>query len=109
MLHAATPLLATLSSAGGVVSFTPGDTSALPGFPQLSQLANGIGTFALIAAMVGVIIGAVMWAFGHYSQNYQQAYNGRKGVMVSGLAAILIGAAPMLINFFLGFGQTVKP
>jgi hypothetical protein len=47
-----------------------------------------------------VVIGAVIWAFGHYSQNYQQAYNGRKGVMISGLAAILMGAAPHLINFF---------
>jgi hypothetical protein len=55
--------------------------------------------------MAGVIIGAVMWAFGHYSQNYQQAYNGRKGVLVSGVAAILIGAAPMMINFFLHLGQ----
>jgi type IV secretory pathway VirB2 component (pilin) len=109
MLPLTTALLATPPLTRGVVSFSPGDTSALPGAPQLQALANGIGTFALIAAMIGVIVGAVMWAFGHYSQNYQQAINGRKGVMVSGLAAILIGAAPTLINFFLGFGQTVKP
>lgn len=89
-------------------SFDPGDTSALPGAGTLSHLANGIGTFALVAAMVGVMIGAVMWAFGSYSQNYQQAVNGRKGVMVSALAAVLIGAAPHLVNFFLGIGGEVK-
>jgi len=45
-----------------------------------------------------------MWAFGHYSQNYQQAYNGRRGVMVSALAALLIGGASPIINFFVGKG-----
>lgn len=99
---------AVLGLLGGVVSLHIGDTSTLPGHAVLAHLANGIGTFALIAAMVGVIVGAVMWAFGHYSQNYQQAYNGRKGVLVSGLAALLIGAAPILVNFFVGVGQTVK-
>jgi MFS family permease len=56
--------------------------------------------WALIAAVVGVVVGAIMWAFGHYSQNFQQAYNGRRGVLVSGLAALLIGGAPHLIQFF---------
>lgn len=98
------------ASGGGipVVSFDPGDTRDLPGAGTLGHLANGIGTFALLAAMVGVFVGAVVWAFGHYSQNYQQSLNGRRGVLVSGLAAILIGAAPVLINFFLGVGEKVK-
>ncbi|MCL2393492.1 MAG: DUF6112 family protein [Acidimicrobiaceae bacterium] len=112
------PLFATVAAryagaaatGGGsaVVSFQPGDTTVVPGASTLSHLANGIGTFALFAAMIGVIVGAVMWAFGHYSQNYQQALNGRRGVLVSGLAAVLIGAAPILINFFLGVGEKVR-
>jgi hypothetical protein len=46
--------------------------------------------------------------FGHYSQNYQQAYNGRKGLLVSGAAALIIGAAPAIISFFntLGTGMS---
>ncbi|MBO0693869.1 MAG: hypothetical protein J2P58_13280 [Acidimicrobiaceae bacterium] len=110
LLTAVAARYAGVASGGGtpVVSFDPGDTSALPGESTLGHLANGIGTFALIAAMIGVIVGAVMWAFGHYSQNYQQALNGRRGVLVSGLAAVLIGAAPVLINFFLGIGEKVK-
>ena len=77
----------------------------LPGSHVFQQLADGIGSWAIIAAVVGVVVGGVMWAFGHYSQNYQQAYNGRKGVMVSGLAALLIGAAPTIVNFFLHQGH----
>lgn len=120
-MSSVTPLLAAsaarsvgaataIATGGGtpVVSFDPGDTSALPGATTLGHLANGIGTFALVAAMIGVIVGAVMWAFGHYSQNYQSALNGRRGVLVSGLAAVLIGAAPVLVNFFLGVGEKVR-
>jgi hypothetical protein len=46
-------------------------------------------------------------AFGHYSQNYQQAYNGRRGVVVSALAAVLIGGAPYIISFFLHRGAAI--
>ncbi|HUZ19668.1 MAG TPA: DUF6112 family protein [Acidimicrobiales bacterium] len=81
----------------------------LPGSAVLGGLADGLDFWALLAAVVGLIVGAVMWAFGHYGQNYHQAYNGRKGVLVSGLAALLIGAAPHIIGFFVGQGHGVQP
>jgi predicted cobalt transporter CbtA len=37
---------------------TPG---ALPGSNVIQSLANGLDSWALIAAMVGVVIGAVVW------------------------------------------------
>ena len=80
------------------------DSQQLPGWQVLQNLADGIGGWAQIAAMLGVVVGAVIWAFGHYSHNYQQAYNGRRGVMVSALAAVLIGGAPQIIGFFLDKG-----
>lgn len=79
----------------------------LPGATVLQDLTNGLGGWALMAAMAGVLIGAVMWAFGHFSQNYQQAYNGRKGVLVSGLAAILISGAPRIVEFLIGQGGKI--
>src|SRR6202012_6249132 len=78
----------------------------LPGSSVLTSFTHGLEGWALIAAVAGIVIGAVVWAFGNYSQNYQQAYNGRRGVLVSGLAALLIGGAPHLISFFLDKGQT---
>ncbi len=102
MLH--TSLLAIVQAAPPSPSTTinTGSPSAsdLPGSSVLNTLTNGIEAWALIAAVVGVVIGAVIWAFGHYSQNYQQAYNGRRGVMVSGLAGILIGGAPYIVSWF---------
>jgi MFS family permease len=98
-------LLRALSASGGV-SLNP-DPSNLPGANVLQSLADGLGGWALIAALAGIVVGAVMWAFGHYSQNYQQAYNGRRGVLVSGLAAILIGGAPEIINLLVQKGGTI--
>jgi MFS family permease len=97
---------AVLSGNPAAPSLQP-NVNGLPGATTLQRLADGIGGWALIAAMLGIVIGAVLWAFGHYSQNYQQAYNGRRGVMVSALAAVLIGGAPHIIAFFLGQGTGI--
>ena len=35
--------------------------AALPGSNVIQTLANGLDSWALIAAMVGVVIGAVIW------------------------------------------------
>lgn len=89
------------------VSLTP-NPGLLPGGVVLQQLANGIGGWALILALVGLVIGAATWALGAHSQNYQQSYTGRKAVLVSGAAALVIGAAPAFVNFFFHVGQSVN-
>src|SRR5215472_9962964 len=76
--------------------------SKLPGSAALQELVNGLGFWALVAALAGMVVGAVLWAVGHHSSNYQQAYSGRKGVLVSGAAALVIGAAPALVRYFFG-------
>jgi MFS family permease len=80
------------------------DPAQLPGGGTLQQLANGIGGWALILALVGLVIGAAAWALGAHSQNYHQSFAGRRAVLIAGLAALIIGAAPTLINFFFGAG-----
>ncbi|MDQ1358026.1 MAG: hypothetical protein QOF20_2410 [Acidimicrobiaceae bacterium] len=84
------------------------NASQLPGEAVLQRITDGIGGWALIAALIGMVIGAVAWAFGQHSQNYHQAYSGRKGVIISAAAALLIGAASPVINFFTHVGNTVK-
>jgi len=81
---------------------------ALPGSDAINQLLSGLTFWAFLAAVLGMLLGAAMWAVGHHSSNYQQAANGRKGVIVSGFAALLIGAAPALVSFFFTMGQGVK-
>ena len=83
------------------------DPSNLPGGAVLQELTNGLGGWALVLALVGLLIGAAAWALGAHAQNYHQAFNGRRTVVVSGLAALLVGAAPAIINFFFHAGQGV--
>lgn len=80
---------------------------SLPGTAQLQQLIDGFSTWALMAALAGMLVGAAAWALGHHSSNYQQSANGRKGLLVSGVAAMVIGAAPAMVNFLFGLGQGV--
>ena len=64
------------------------DPGNLPGGAVLQQLTDGLGGWALIMALVGLVIGAAAWALGAHSQNYHQSFNGRKTVLVSALAAL---------------------
>jgi len=91
-------LLAAANSTN--INLNPAATTDLPGSGTLTNLASGVGHWALLASIVGVIVGGVMWAFGHFAHNYQQAYSGRRGLIVSGVAALLIGAAQGIISFF---------
>jgi len=89
------------------VQLTP-DTNDLPGGQVLQQLMNGLGGWALALALVGLVIGAAAWALGSHGQNYQQTYVGRRAVLISGLAALLIGAGPAIVNFFFHAGLRVN-
>ena len=88
------------------VALTP-QPSQLPGGATLQQLTNGIGGWALILSLVGMVVGAAAWALGSHAQNFQQSYIGRRTVLISGLAALVIGAAPELVNFFFHTGRGV--
>ncbi len=88
------------------VTFTP-DPTALPGGQVLQQFMNGIGGWALALSLVGLLIGAAAWALGSHGQNYHQTFVGRRAVLISGLAALLIGAGPAIVNFFFSTGQSV--
>lgn len=84
------------------------DPTQLPGGQVLQQLTNGIMGWGLVLALIALVISAVTWALGSNSNNYQYAVAGRRGVVVAGLAALLIGAAPAIINFFFDTGTTVR-
>ena len=88
------------------VSLNP-SVNSLPGGGVLQRLTNGVGGWALIAALVGMVVGAGAWALGSHTQNYHQSFSGRRTVLVSGLAARAdrrrAGAGELLLHA----GQTV--
>ena len=97
----------TMWSLVGAVSARP-DPSQLPGGQVLQNLTDGVMGWALVLALVALVVSAVAWALGSNSNNYQYSVAGRRGVVISGLAALLIGAAPAIINFFFSTGTRVS-
>jgi MFS family permease len=89
-----------------VDTINPND-GGLPGAAVLQKLTDGIGFWALALALAALVVGAALWAVGAHSQNFTQSVVGRRAVLVSGLAAFLIGAAPALVNFFFDTGRQV--
>lgn len=79
----------------------------LPGGQVLESLTNGIAGFGLIFCLIGLVVGAAMWGLGSTSSNYQQTFVGKRAFAVSALAALLIGGAAAIINFFYGAGQNI--
>jgi Family of unknown function (DUF6112) len=84
------------------------DASGLPGSNVLQQIVNGADAWALAIALLGVFIGAGLWAVASHSSSHHHAARGRMAALVSAAAALVIGAAPGLINFFQHLGTTAK-
>lgn len=58
--------------------------------------------------LAAMIVGAVVWAFAAHSNNHHDSANGRRGVLISALAALAIGASAAVVNFFAEAGDKVR-
>lgn len=89
------------------VPVTP-NTTGLPGARTFEQIVGALLTFGLIACVAGIAIPAIAWALGSHSANPHLASRGKGGVLVSCGAAILVGAADILVNFFASTGSSLS-
>ncbi len=80
----------------------------LPGSDVLQGLVDGLAFWGLLAALAALVAGAAIWAWASHAHNHHYAAGGRRATGVAALAALLIGAAPALINFFAEAGDRVK-
>jgi uncharacterized protein DUF6112 len=92
------PLLAAVSAQP--------DPTGLPGSNVLQQLVNGADAWALAIALLGAFIGAAIWAVASHTHNHHYAARGRMAALISGASALVVGAAPGLVNFFERLGTT---
>ena len=98
----ATPVLIAVQD----VKLEP-NPSGLPGSDVLHILIDVLGFWALLAALAGVLIGAAIWAVASHTNNHHWSAAGRRGTLAAGIAALVIGAAPALVNFFAESGGKV--
>lgn len=84
------------------------DPKGLPGSSVLQDLVNGLAFWMLLAALAGVLIGAGVWALASHGNNHHWSARGRSGALVSAAAALVIGGAAAIINFFADMGGRVR-
>jgi hypothetical protein len=84
------------------------DPGKLPGGAQIQTLLDGLGAWALFAALGGLLVSVIVWALGSFGGNYHAVSRGKTGVLVCGAAALVGGAAAPIINFFATLGSQVR-
>jgi hypothetical protein len=89
------------------VSVNP-NPGGLPGSNVLQTALDGLAFWMLLAAVAGVLIGAGVWALASHSNNHHWSTKGRSGALVSALAAVVIGGAGPIVNFFIELGSKVR-
>ena len=89
------------------VSVNP-DPSGLPGSNVLQDLINGLAFWMLLASLAGVLIGAGVWALASHTNNHQWSSRGRAGALAASAAALVVGGAGAIVNFFVDAGGRVK-
>jgi len=95
-----------LMAAGGVPPISP-DPNGLPGGAVLERMLSGLLFWTLLAAVAGLLVSAIVWAFSSHTGNYQHAAAGKRDVVVAAAVAVLAGGAVALVNFFAGVGSTL--
>ena len=82
--------------------------TACPAARRSSSSITGLAFWGLLAALAGCSSRPPSGRSASHSGNYHHAAVGRRGTLVSAVAAFLVGAAPAIIAFFENLGNTVK-
>lgn len=83
------------------------NTTGLPGTSEAEKIVGALLTFGIIAAVAGIALAAITWALGTHSANPHLAGRGKTGVLISCVAALLVGGADVLITFFSNAGASL--
>ena len=101
-------MIPTLFAAGPRNVRIDPNPKGLPGSHVLQELVNGLAFWMLLAALAGVLVGAGVWALASHGNNHHLSARGRSGALVSAAAALVIGGAAAIINFFADLGSQVR-
>jgi hypothetical protein len=99
-----------MSLASRVLAANPGispNSSGLPGLGEVRKIVGALLTWGLVACVAGLVISAMVWAVASNAGNYHGTTKGKSGVLVSAVAAILIGGANAIITFFAAAGERI--
>jgi hypothetical protein len=89
------------------LSISP-NAGGLPGTSQVERVISGLMFWGLFACVAGVIIGGAVWAVSSHGGNHHYAQRGKASFLISAVAAAVIAAAPVVVNFFEGIGHVLR-
>jgi hypothetical protein len=98
------PISSGVGVAGVAADISPNSTG-LPGINSLNNIVGALLTIGLIACVAGLVMAAIVWAIGTHSSNPHLGSRGKTGVLVALVAAMLIGGANVLVDFFVTAGK----
>ncbi|MGP5390304.1 DUF6112 family protein [Glutamicibacter arilaitensis] len=81
------------------------DFDGMRGIGNLQSVAGALLMFALIIAVLMLIVCAIVWAIAAGTGNYQIATKSRNGVLVALGAAVLAGAGVTWLNWLIDLGS----
>ena len=81
------------------------DPGGLPGQDKLQALVDGLYSWSLILVLAAVVVAAIAWAWGSQSNHHGASVAGRRGLLIGAAAALLLGMAPQIVNFFYRLGR----
>lgn len=79
----------------------------MPGLSVLKTVVSSINLFGIVAVVGALAVSLGVWAWGHHSGGHQAEANGKKGALVSAGAALGLGAANGIVEFFSRLGSQV--
>ncbi|MEU3188436.1 DUF6112 family protein [Streptomyces sp. NPDC006923] len=79
----------------------------LPGLDVLRTVVNSINLFGIVAVVGALAVSLAVWAWGHHTGGHQAEANGKKGATVAAGAALGLGAANGIVEFFSGLGTQI--
>ncbi len=85
-----------------------GDSVTIPGLARFKGIVSAMVPFALVACVLAVIIGAIMWALGGFTNSPHRAASGKTTVLWSLVAAVVIGAAGFVVGWAHDQGTTIS-
>ena len=102
-------MLSNLIYAAGsawTVNVSPNSTG-LPGNNVWDNVTGGLMHWGLIASVVAIVVGSMVWQVAGHGHNPHWASRGRVGALMGAGGALLTGAAPHIVNWAAQAGHSV--
>jgi hypothetical protein len=101
-----TSLIYAAAGSAWTVNVSP-NSNGLPGNNVWDNITGGLMHWGLIASVIAIVVGAMVWQLAGHGQNPHWASRGRVGALMGAGGALLTGAAPAIVNWAAQAGHTV--